>query len=393
LDFAKTTGSQKKLNITMSRTEKKFARLIVAASEQDPDMLYATKFWAPDPFIFLQRNGKRTLVLSDLEIDRARKQADADEFVMFSDLEREVQGRSNKAPSYQKVLAHFLKKRGVKSAVVPANFPLGYAEELALNNVRVRAADGFFWPKREAKSDSEIEMMGRALRITEAGLKRAIEVLKGSKPGSGKRLRWSGKTLTSEALRAEIDSAVLRAGGVPTGTIVAGGDQACDPHERGHGPLYASSLIILDVFPRDAKTGYFGDMTRTVLRGRASEAQRKLWETVKAGQTLALKRIKAGVDGITIHKAIQELFATRGFPTEVRNGRRVGFFHGTGHGLGLEIHEHPRLQKVVLKDRQVLTVEPGLYYPGVGGAREEDVVVVTKTGCRILSRFPKQLEI
>jgi Xaa-Pro aminopeptidase len=96
---------------------------------------------------------------------------------------------------------------------------------------------------------------------------------------------------------------------------------------------------------------------------------------------------------MTIHKAIQEFFASRGFPTEVRNGRRVGFFHGTGHGLGLEIHEHPRLQKVILKDRQVLTVEPGLYYPGVGGARQEDVVVVTKTGCRILSRFPKQLEI
>jgi Xaa-Pro aminopeptidase len=94
-------------------------------------------------------------------------------------------------------------------------------------------------------------------------------VLKASKPGSAKRLRWNAKTLTSELLRAEIDSAVLRAGGVPTGTIVAGGDQACDPHERGHGPLYADSLIILDVFPRDAKTGYFGDMTRTVLRGRA----------------------------------------------------------------------------------------------------------------------------
>jgi Xaa-Pro aminopeptidase len=377
----------------MSKTKSKPARLIVAASEQDPDMLYATKFWAPDPFIFLQRNGKRTLVLSDLEIDRGRKQADADEFVMFSELERELQGKSKKALPYEKVLAHFLKKRGVRSATVPANFPLSYAEELAANKIRVRAADGFFWPEREAKSDKEIEMMGRALRITEAGLKRAIEVLKASKPGPGKRLRWSGKTLTSETLRAEIDSAVLRAGGVPTGTIVAGGDQACDPHERGHGPLYADSLIILDVFPRDAKTGYFGDMTRTVLRGRASEAQRKLWETVKAGQALALKRIKAGVDGMTIHKAIQELFAARGFPTEVRNGRRVGFFHGTGHGLGLEIHEYPRLQKVVLKDRQVLTVEPGLYYPGVGGAREEDVVVVTKTGCRILSRFPKQLEI
>jgi Xaa-Pro aminopeptidase len=377
----------------MSKTKTKPARLIVAASETDPDILYATKFWAPDPFIFLQRNGKRTLVLSDLEIDRGRKQADADEFVMFSELEGEVQGKSKNAPPYEKVLAHFLKKRGVKSATVPANFPLRYAEELAANKIRVRATNGIFWPEREAKSDKEVKMMGDALRITEKGLKRAIEVLKQSKSGPGKRLRWHGKALTSEILRAEIDSTILRAGGVPLGTIVAGGDQACDPHERGFGPLYADSLIILDIFPRDAKTGYFGDMTRTVLRGRASDAQRKLWETVKGGQALALKRIKAGVDGMTIHKAIQEFFARRGFPTEIRKGRRVGFFHGTGHGLGLEIHEYPRLQKVVLKDRQVLTVEPGLYYPGLGGVRLEDVVLITKTGCKILSRFPKQLEI
>src|SRR5437016_6358366 len=120
-------------------------RLIVAASETDPDMLYATKFWAPDPFIFLQRNGKRTLVLSDLEIDRGRKQADADEFIMFSELEREVQGKSKKAPPYEKVLAHFLKKRGVKSAVVPANFTLGYMGELAAHKVRVRAPGGLCW--------------------------------------------------------------------------------------------------------------------------------------------------------------------------------------------------------------------------------------------------------
>ena len=149
--------------------------------------------------------------------------------------------------------------------VVPANFPLGYAEELAANKIRVRATNGFFWPEREAKSEKEVEMMGRALRITEKGLTRAIEVLKASKPGAGKRLRWTGKTLTSEILRAEIDSAILRAGGMPANTIVAGGDQACDPHERGYGPLYADSLIILDIFPRDAKSGYFGDMTRTVV--------------------------------------------------------------------------------------------------------------------------------
>jgi len=377
----------------MNKNKEKTTRLIVAASETDPDMLYATRFFAPDPFIFLQRNGKRTLVLSDLEIDRGRKQADADEFVSFNKLEREVQGKSKKAPPYEKVLSHFLRKRGVRSTIVPASFPLGYAQELAASKIRLRATNGLFWPEREAKSEKEITMIGRALRITETGLKRAIEVLARSTITRGKKLRWSGKTLTSEMLRAEIDSAILRAGGIPTGTIVAGGDQACDPHERGYGPLFADSLIILDVFPRDAKSGYFGDMTRTVLRGRASDEQRKLWETVKAGQALALKRIKAGVDGMTIHKAIQEFFKKRSFPTEVRKGKNVGFFHGTGHGIGLEIHEYPRLQKVTLKDRQVLTVEPGLYYPGLGGARQEDVVVVTKAGCKILSRFPKKLEI
>src|SRR6266404_274327 len=366
-------------------------RLIVAPSDIDADMLYATKFWAGDPFIFLQQSGKSTVVLTDLEMGRGKRTAKVDEFVSFNQLEREVQGNSKQAPPYERVLAHFLRKRGVKAAMVPANFPLGYARELA-NDVDLSTTNGLFWPEREAKTDEELKLIGRALRITETGLKRAMEVLKASKP-KGKKIIWSGKPLTSEILRAEIDSAILRAGGTPTNTIVAGGDQACDPHERGSGPLYANSLIILDIFPRDARTGYWGDMTRTVVRGRVSDAQRKLWQTVLDGQELALREVKDGVDGMKIHKAIQALFKKRGYPTEVRNGQNVGFFHGTGHGLGLEIHEYPRLQKVVLKDRQVVTVEPGLYYPGLGGVRHEDVVVVTKDGCKILSRFPKPLEI
>jgi Xaa-Pro aminopeptidase len=368
-------------------------RLIVAASDHDPDMLYATRFFAPDAFIFLEERGKRTLVLSDLEIDRARKQADADEFVSYSALEREVQGTHKKAPAYEKVLSHFLRKRGVRSALVPASFPLGFAQELAASKIRLRTTNGLFWPEREAKTEGELKLMRRALHITEAGMARAIEVLSASKPGAGKKLAWSGKTLTSEVLRAEIDSAILRAGGLPANTIVAGGDQACDPHERGFGPLRADSLIILDIFPRDAKSGYFGDMTRTVVRGRANEEQRRLWETVREGQALALKKMKPGVDGLKLHNEVKQFFTDHDFPTEVRDGRQVGFFHGTGHGLGLEIHEFPRLQKTVFKPGQVLTVEPGLYYPGVGGVRIEDVVVVTKAGTRMLSRFEKRLEI
>jgi len=199
--------------------------------------------------------------------------------------------------------------------------------------------------------------------------------------------------LTSEILRAEIDSAILCAGGQPANTIVAGGNQACDPHERGTGPLRAHSLIILDIFPRDARTGYFGDMTRTVVRGRASEAQRRLWETVREAQMHAIKAMKPGADGGGIHDAVKDFFTANGYPTGLQNGRQTGFFHGTGHGLGLEIHEEPRFARTIFKPGQVITVEPGLYYPGLGGVRIEDVVTVTGTGVRMLSRFPKQLEL
>ncbi|MBA2241292.1 MAG: aminopeptidase P family protein [Chthoniobacterales bacterium] len=378
--------------MSKSKTPRK-TRLIVAASEHDPDMLYATRMFVPDPFIFLEQNGKRTIVLSDLEIDRGRKQAQADEILAYSKFEREVQGENRKTPDFEKVLSHFLRKRGVRSAVVPANFPLGFAEELGRSKISLKTTNGLFWPEREAKTEEELRLMRRALSITEKGLARAIEVLAACKARRNKRLDWFGRVLTSEILRAEIDSAILRAGGLPANTIVAGGDQACDPHERGSGPLLANSLIILDIFPRDAASGYYGDMTRTVVRGRASEEQRRLWETVREGQALALKKMKPGADGLQVHDEVKQFFTEQGFPTEVRDGRQVGFFHGTGHGLGLEIHEFPRFQKTVFKRGQVLTVEPGLYYPGIGGARIEDVAVVTESGNRVLSRFEKRLEI
>jgi Xaa-Pro aminopeptidase len=356
-------------------------------------MLYATRMFVGDPFIFLEQGGKRTILLSDLEIDRGKRQAQVDEIVPLSEIEREVQGSGKRVPAFGKLLSHFLQKRGVRSALVPANFPLALAEELSSAKIRLQTTKDLFWPEREAKTDEELKLIRRALSLTEAGMARGMEVLAASKPGRGKKLEWSGRTLTSEILRAEIDSAILHAGGLPANTIVAGGDQACDPHERGSGPLLANSLIILDIFPRDAKSGYYGDMTRTVVRGRASEEQRRLWETVRAGQEMALKRMKPGVDGLEIHNAIKKLFTDSGFPTEVRDGRQVGFFHGTGHGLGLEIHDFPRFQKTVFKKGQVLTVEPGLYYPGLGGVRIEDVAAITDTGMRLLSRFEKRLEI
>jgi len=364
-------------------------RLIIAASEHCPDLLYATGFFAPDPFLFLEKNGKRTLLLNDLEIDRGRSQARVDEVIA----ESEISKRLPKPTLFTEIVFRFLKDQKVRKALVPASFPLGLAHEFTKAGIQLIPQSGLFWKEREFKTDTELKLMRRALLITETGLARAMEVLRASEIGRRNRLSWAGKTLTSEILRAEIDSAILHVGGQPAHTIVAGGNQACDPHERGHGPLHAHSLIILDIFPRDALTGYFGDMTRTVLRGKATDTQRRLWETVRKAQELALKEMKPGTDGGKLHDAVKDYFTLSGYPTELRDGRQTGFFHGTGHGLGLEIHEEPRFSKTIFRPGQVITVEPGLYYPGIGGVRIEDVVTLTKTGIRMLSKFPKELEI
>ena len=364
------------------------AKLIYAASPRSADMLYAAGFHAPDPFLFLSHRGKKTIVLNDLEIDRGRRETKVDEVLSSSDLGRDF---STQSPAI--VAAGLLRRRGIRRIEVPADFPLGFARVMEKAGIRVLPINGHFWPERETKSKRELEKIRQALRITSTGLLRAVEVLRASKVARGGALKWGGKILTSEMVRAECDSAILRAGGIPDGTIVAGGRQACDPHERGRGALRAHELIILDVFPRDARTGYFGDLTRTVVRGRASEGQRDLWQTVCAAQKLAIRSIKPGVKGAAVHKAVQEFFASRGYRTEKKRGRWTGFFHGTGHGLGLDLHEEPRISSTVFRPGQVFTVEPGLYYPGVGGARHEDVVAVTRKGCEKLSRLAVPLEL
>ena len=368
------------------------ARLIVASSETSSDLRYATQFLVSDPVIFLDHRGKRTLVLSDLEIDRGKREAQVEEIVPLSDLNRSLKNGKGD-PTLSESVARFLHQRRLKKVHVPSDFPLGLARHLEAAGFELVPVEGLFYPEREFKSSAEIKLVQRALRITQTGMARGFEVLQATTVGPRRALLWGGKKLTSEILRAEIDSAILHAGGQPAHTIVAGGNQACDPHERGHGPLFADSLIILDIFPRDATTGYFGDLTRTVVRGRASDAQRQLWQTVLAGQRLALQKMKPGLAGATLHQEVKDFFTREGYPTALRDGRWGGFFHGTGHGLGLDIHEIPRFGKTTFRPGQVLTVEPGLYYYGLGGVRHEDVVTITDQGIKMLSSHPKPLEI
>jgi Xaa-Pro aminopeptidase len=370
--------------------------LMVAASEHDANMLYATGMFVPDPFIYLRLKGRGYMVMSDLEIDRARKQAPECRILSLSRFQKRLREDGIERPGFADIISLFLRDRRLRRVTVPEDFAFGLAKELQRRRIRVAPRRGAFFPEREQKSAKEIAQLTAALRIAETGMSAGIQVLRASSPGKDQRLRYAGSVLTSERLRASVDTAVTQAGGLASHTIVAGGQQACDPHEMGHGPLRANEPIILDIFPRSQRTGYFGDLTRTVVRGRASDAVRKLYATVLAGQKLAFKTMKPGVPTAKVHQAVFDFFVSEGYKTGQMGGRMQGFFHGTGHGLGLEIHELPRMgsnSAGQLKPGQVVTVEPGLYYPGLGGVRLEDVAVITRTGTRNLTRIEKVLEI
>jgi len=369
--------------------------LIVADSEHDANMLYATGLFVPDPFIYLHYDHRPLLVMSDLEIDRARAGAPHCRVASLTEIQRKLRREGIKQPRYAHVIRHILREKKIRRAVVPENFPLGLARELKKLGIKIKPSPNVF-PRREFKNADEVKKISAALVMAEVGMAEGMHALRLSKIGKRRQLIYRGAPLTSERLRAIIDCAILQASGLAANTIVAGGKQACDPHERGFGPLRANEPIIIDIFPRSQKTGYFGDITRTVVRGHADEAVRRLYDTVLQGQKIAFDKMRAKVKTSEIHMAVQDFFVKQGYKTGRRDGHMEGFFHGTGHGLGLEIHEAPRVGATSpgeLKPGQVVTVEPGLYYPEIGGVRLEDVALVTGNGAKNLTRFEKVLEI
>ena len=371
------------------------AVLLIADSERDADMLYATGMFVPDPFTFLQADGRTTIMMSDLEIDRARAQSKADEVVSLTDYTDRAKGSGNADPGLVDAVVELLRDREVKCVRVPNGFPLGYADRLRERGFEVRAKDDPFWDQRPVKTDDEVAAVSEASRHTEDALRMAFAILAEATVKDG-FLHGPEGPITSEYIRNRLHVYLLERDCIAQHTIVAGGVQGCDPHNGGSGPLRAGEPIIFDLFPKSTKTGYYADITRTVAKGPVSDTFRRLYDTVLEGQEVALSRVRAGVDGREIHGEVERLFESRGYETGAKNGRMQGFFHGTGHGFGLEIHEPPRISKAsqVLKAGHVVTVEPGLYYPGLGGGvRIEDNVVVTDDGCVNLTRLEKVFEV
>lgn len=365
--------------------------VLYAASEIDADILYATGFRCPDPFLFVRTaSGRRVLVMSDLEIDRAKKQSNAHRVLSFSSYAAKAEKRLGKAPKPADTIAEVLRDLSIKAVTVPGSFGAAHLEQLRTRGVRVTVADGPVFPERIIKTPREVSAIRAAMRITEDGMEAAIDLLRDARVERGWVVR-DGKRLTCEDLRDAANGVIFAQGCIPAGTIVAAGKRGCDPHDVGGGPIRAGEPIILDIFPRSEKSGYFADITRTVVKGTPKPIVRDMYDAVFEGQQFALKKIRHGARVSDIHNGIHAIFEKRGFKTGKIKGRMQGFFHGTGHGLGLEIHEAPRVagNDTRLEAGMVVTVEPGLYYHPHGGVRIEDTVLVTKTGLTNLTRFPK----
>ena len=374
------------------------AQVLFSDSEKDANMLYATGVFVPDPFLFVRFRGRKCIVIGDMEYSRVKSEANVDFVCSHREILSKPSAKQGKGKSgIEDICLTAFREMKIRRIEVPKSFPVGLADEFRKKGIVVFVKPDPFFPERSIKNENELKKIRLSLRAAEYGLKVAVETLRTSRVNKRKRreLLLGPERLTAERMRGLIQKAVLDKHCHAMHTIIACGCQGYDPHRKGEGPLRANEPIIVDIFPRSENTGYYGDMTRTFVKGIASEKVRAMHYAVKKAQDLAFSQVVSGAQANRIHKGVVKVFEKMGFPTREENGKMVGFIHGTGHGLGLDIHEHPLIsvRSCRLRQGNVVTVEPGLYYPDVGGVRLEDVVVIQSRGMKKLSRFQRYLEI
>ena len=366
----------------------KNARILYDRSCVNSDLLYSCHFKAADPFCYFEHGSDRVIAVSKLELGRAQKQARRDVKVVDSG----TLGTGAPASVFFALCCQY----GVKNVFVPVNFPFGIAEELRALGVNVQLGAEPFMPEREWKTEQEVAMIIEAQRAAECGLKAALELLRNSDIASDGKLMFDNKPLTSEFLRGVIDSAILQAGALAEDTIAAGNLDGADPHNTGSGILYANYPIVMDIFPRSMRTGYWGDLTRTVVKGKAADVVKRAFDAVLEAREASKSLLHSGRTGREMHEFAAGLLRKHGFETGMRDGVCYGFFHGLGHGVGLDIHETPRLSpgnNRPLQGGEVVTIEPGLYDPAWGGMRLEDLMLVGEIASKCLTEAETFLEI
>jgi Xaa-Pro aminopeptidase len=373
--------------------------LIYGDTVRSPELRHEIPITVPDPFLYAERSGSRHVYVGSLEVARIRELDGLDvhpyEEVGYDEL---IASGMHREELYKPLVLNACRALGVTSAVVPRYFPLELADHLRANGIELTPEREFFSSRRRVKSETEIAGIRRAQRACEAAMDAARELLRAAQPNDS-GLEVDGKPLTSEWIKRRIGEVFTGHDMLADEFIVSHGAQSAVGHEMGSGQIRAGEPIVIDLWPRDRETGCFADMTRTYVVGDPPEAIVEFQRLVRQALDDAIAAIKPGVPGRDIFVGTCNFFQEHGYRTPMSKepGEMLedGFIHGLGHGVGLEVHEEPGMGMAgrdPLEAGDVVTVEPGLYNPGFGGCRLEDLILVTENGAENLTNYPYDLE-
>jgi Xaa-Pro aminopeptidase len=369
--------------------------LIYADTMRSPEMRHEVPVAVPDPFLYLEQDGTRHAVLTAFEVDRVKEagiEAHPYEEFGWDELVGKGPREQQALVLYERVVDRF----GIESAVVPPGFPLELADRLRAKGLELSVDRDLFTQRRRVKTDTELEGIRKAQRGTEAAMAAARELLRAAEPSDG-TVMLDGEPLTSERIKARITEVFTERELVSDAMIVAHGWQAAAGHEMGSGPIAPGESVVVDLFPRDLESGCYADMTRTFVVGEIPDELAEHHRLVSEALQKSFEAVKAGADGRELYRLVCDIFHEAGYPTQLskKEGEVLsdGFYHGLGHGVGLEVHEQPWLSRdpSQLVAGDVITLEPGLYRKDFGGVRLEDLVLVTDDGAENLTDFPYDL--
>jgi len=361
-------------------------------------LFHRIRFRVGDPAAVIDLSGDASyLIVRGIEMERARRDARVDEVSCPEDWVPAGGLSGDREIATAQATAEFLRRRNVSRVRTDRSLPMIYVHELAQAGIAVECDPQLGVLERRAKDDAEIAGLRAAQAVTEEMIAMACRMVCRAVARTDGVLLHEGTVLTSERVRTAIDVALLERGFANGESIVAGGPLGADCHDRGHGPLRTGEPVIIDIFPHDRRSGYWGDCTRTCVHGTVPAEVRAMHAAVVEAKAAAIAAVRAGVSGEEIHAVSGAIMGRRGYamgmPPEDAPPSWCGMTHGTGHGIGLEVHEPPLLDRAgpVLIAGDALTIEPGLYCRAVGGVRIEDMVIVTETGCDNLNTLPEGL--
>jgi Xaa-Pro aminopeptidase len=373
--------------------------LIYGDTVRSPELRHEVPVAIPDEFLYAEKDGRRAVILHSLEIPRVRADAPELEIIPLEQLgadELYVQGRQSWEIELE-IALRSCRELGIERATVSSTFPVGHADHLRAHGIEVVVDRDLFANRRRSKNATELAGIRKAQRACEAALDAARELLRRAEP-NGAGLEVDGEPLTSERLKRVIEDVFADHDVEGSDMIVSHGPQTAVGHDSGSGQIAPNEPIVFDLFPKDKQTGCYADMTRTYVVGEPSDELKEWYGLVKQALDSSTAEVKPGVNGRALFEQVCDLFHTAGYKTQLHKepGEVLedGFFHGLGHGVGLEVHELPAMSRTGqdLVPGDVITIEPGLYRSGYGGLRLEDLVLVTRDGYEVITDYPYDLQ-